>query len=112
MASPSDAKVHDIKSNEEYKQLVTESKGVVIVDCFAEWCGPCKVIAPVIDKYAEQFKDAKFYKFDIDNLPDIAQELGVSSIPNFKIFKDGELQESVVGANPPAILAAITKVSA
>jgi thioredoxin 1 len=62
-------------------------------------------------RFATQYSDVKFYKFDIDSLPDIAQELSVSSIPNFKIFKDGELVDNVVGAKPAAIEAAIKKAT-
>jgi len=104
-------KVHSLDSNDEYKSFVTSSKGVVVLDAFADWCGPCKVVAPQVDKLATQYSDVKFYKFDIDNLPDVAQELAVSSIPNFKIFKDGELVNEVVGAKPAAIEAAIKKAS-
>ena len=90
---------------EEYKTAI--ASGVAVIDCFATWCGPCKVIAPQIVQYAKEFPNAKFYKVDVDEVPDIAQELGVRAMPTFKIFKDGEIVGDVVGANPPAIKAAV-----
>lgn len=100
------------RSAEEYKSLVTESKEPVIVDFFAEWCGPCKAIAPAIEKFSETHEHVKFYKVDVDALADVAAENGISAMPTFLFFKDGELLETVRGANPPAIGAAVAKVAA
>ncbi|KAK1776014.1 thioredoxin [Copromyces sp. CBS 386.78] len=103
--------VHNIATTEEFKEAIAQNQ-IVILDAFATWCGPCKAIAPQIAKWSEepQFKDAVYFaKFDVDALPDLAQELGIRAMPTFVIFKDGEKADEFVGANPPALLATITK---
>lgn len=76
------------------------------------WCGPCKAIAPTIAKWSEeeQFKDKVYFaKFDVDAVPELAQELGVRAMPTFIIFKNGEKVGEIVGANPPALQQALIK---
>ncbi|ROT42926.1 thioredoxin-like protein [Sodiomyces alkalinus F11] len=117
--------VHNISSKEEFYQVikgevvtlsaggtVLPSKKVVILDSFAIWCGPCKMIAPVFQDMAKEFTNVHFIKFDVDQLPDLAQELGVAAMPTFFIFKDGQKVDKIQGANPPAIKAALVKYSA
>lgn len=99
-------------SKEEFKEKVTDSKDAIVLDCFAEWCGPCKAIAPKVDEFAAQYPDAKFYQFDVDELSDVAAELGVRAMPSFYLFKGGEVVDTVVGANPPALEAGIKKIIA
>ncbi|KAK8231540.1 Cop c 2-like protein, partial [Phyllosticta capitalensis] len=82
---------------------------LVVLDCFATWCGPCKVIAPQLVKFSEKFTSAKFYKLDVDEVPDVAQELGIRAMPTFLLFKGGEKIGEVVGANPKALEAAIAQ---
>ena len=81
----------------------------MIVDAFATWCGPCKMIAPKVVEYSKKYTDARFYKVDVDEVPDVAQELGIRAMPTFKLFKDGEDFETVMGANPVALEAAVAK---
>ena len=89
---------------DDYKSQVAQSSGVTVIDFFATWCGPCKVIAPVIAKWSEEddeLKDSvKFFKIDVDEAPEIAQEFGIRAMPTFAILKDGEKVDEVVGANP------------
>ncbi len=86
---------------EEYKSDVVEAKGVVVVDFFATWCGPCNMLGPVYEEVANEMGDkASFYKLDIDQAPDIAQENGVSSVPTIIIFKDGQEIDKMVGVMP------------
>ena len=75
----------------------------MILDCYAEGCGPCKAIAPKLDQWSEEYTDVKFYKVDVDKVQDVAQELGVSAMPTFILFKDGQKVTEVVGAVVPAI---------
>ncbi|KAK2810756.1 hypothetical protein FQN49_008516 [Arthroderma sp. PD_2] len=101
--------VHDIKSREEFTKAINGPK-LVLIDCFATWCGPCKAIAPKVDQLSvEHSDDVDVYKIDVDNSPEIAQELGVRSMPTFIFFKGGEKLDEVVGANPQALIAGITK---
>ncbi|CRG84329.1 hypothetical protein PISL3812_01626 [Talaromyces islandicus] len=97
-----------VKGKPQFDEAVLASDKLVLVDAFAEWCGPCKAIAPKIDEFSEKFKgEVNFVKFDVDDSPDVAQELGIRAMPTFLFFKNGEKVTEVVGANPPAILAAI-----
>jgi thioredoxin 1 len=85
---------------EEFDQLLT-SETLVVLDCTAAWCGPCKIIAPFIDQLAEVYAGrAKVVKLDIDVNKDLAKKLGIRSIPNVLIFKQGEQVESIVGRAP------------
>ena len=73
----------------------------------ATWCGPCKVIAPQIVKMSEAFPSVRFYKLDVDDVPDVAQELGVRAMPTFFVFKNGEKVNEVVGANQKSLEAMV-----
>jgi thioredoxin 1 len=76
---------------------------LLVVDCTATWCGPCKLVAPMMDELAEDYADrAKVYKLDVDVNKPIAKRFEVKSIPAVMIFKQGELVEKVVGAKPYA----------
>ena len=85
---------------QEFNEEVLKGKGVVLVDFFATWCGPCKALSPVLDELAEKVKDVKIVKVDIDADSDLASEYRVMSVPTLKIFKDGEVKESLVGGRP------------
>ncbi|KAL6244086.1 thioredoxin trx1 [Rhinocladiella similis] len=104
--------VHNLADKTSFKTSVYEAGAgkLVVVDCFATWCGPCKVIAPEVVKFSEsaEFKDkVDFYKIDVDEVPDVAQELGVRAMPTFMLFKNGEKVGEVVGANKRALEQAI-----
>ncbi|KIW60318.1 thioredoxin [Exophiala xenobiotica] len=104
--------VNPLHSKPSFRTSVYNAGGdkLVVVDCFATWCGPCKVIAPELVKFSEspEFKDkVAFYKIDVDEVPDIAQELGVRAMPTFMLFKNGEKVGEVVGANKKALEQAI-----
>jgi len=98
--------VHNVSSKAEFQSALKENN-IVVMDAFATWCGPCKVIAPQVVKFSEEFPDAHFIKLDVDEVPDVAQELGIRAMPTFLIFKAEEKVGEVVGVNPKALLAAI-----
>ncbi len=76
---------------------------LMVIDCTATWCGPCKLVAPMMDELAEDYVDrAKVFKLDVDVNKPIAKRFEVKSIPAVMIFKQGELVEKVVGAKPYA----------
>ena len=91
----------------DWQAKVLDADEPVLVDFFATWCGPCKMMAPVIDEVAaEKAGVVSVYKIDIDENPDIAQKYGVMSIPTFIAFKGGEPAKKTLGAQPKeAILA-------
>jgi len=103
--------VHNLQSVDDYKKALEDKDHFIVLDCFATWCGPCKMIAPTIVKFSEKYPDARFYKLDIDEVPDVAQELGIRAMPTFVFFKNGEKVGEVVGANPKAIEAGIQEHS-
>ena len=85
----------------QFKESVEENQGVVVVDFFATWCGPCKMLAPVFEQAGEEMKnDATFLKVDIDQSLEIAQQFKISTVPTMIIFKDGKPVESLVGFMP------------
>jgi len=84
-------------TSKEFEEFV--KKGLVFIDFFAEWCMPCVMMAPVIDEVSEKFKKKiKFGKVNINDNEILANKFGVSSIPNFVLFKDGKKIEQFVGA--------------
>lgn len=85
----------------DWQAKVLDAKEPVLVDFFATWCGPCKMMAPVIDEVAaEKAGEVKVYKIDIDDNMEIAQKYGVMSIPTFIVFKNGEPAAKTLGAQP------------
>ncbi len=88
-------------NQDNFKEEVLAADVPVLVDFFATWCGPCKVIAPTLEDLAgENEGSAKICKLDIDELPDIASEYGVMSVPTLIVFKQGKEVDRAVGALP------------
>ncbi len=88
-------------NGQTFEQEVTKSEGKVIVDFWAEWCGPCHAVSPVLDKIAQERQGAlKLVKVNIDENQDLAGRYGVMSIPTMILFKDGEPAAATMGARP------------
>jgi len=98
-----------IETAEQFKEAIAQDK-LVIVDFFATWCGPCKMIAPLLEKFSTQYPDAAFYKVDVDNLGSVAQEQEVSAMPTIKFYKSNSVVKTIVGANPNAIKQALEEL--
>ena len=78
--------------------------GLVLIDFYADWCGPCKMLMPVLDELAAEVKDAKIVKVNIDDSKALVEEFKVSSIPNLTLLKDGEVVYQDVGFKPKEML--------
>lgn len=85
-------------TNDSFEQEVLKTSGVVLLDLYATWCGPCKALSPIVEKIAEDNEGSvKVAKIDIDKNMEIAQQYNVRSIPTLLFFKDGEVVESLLG---------------
>lgn len=93
-----------IKSD-KFQKEVLESKVPVLVDFSATWCGPCKMMGPVLEQLSAEYEGkAKVFKVDIDESMDLAQKYQIMSVPNMLFFKDGKPIDAVVGVTPPTVL--------
>lgn len=91
-------------SAENFKQEVLEAKGKVLVDFFATWCGPCRMMSPIVDQLADELADVKVCKVDIDQAEALATEYGVEVVPTFIVFENGEAFKSVSGVMPKPVI--------
>ena len=93
-----------INSN-EFKNQVLDSSDVVMVDFFAEWCGPCKMLAPVLEELSSEMAGrAKILKVDVDKSPDLARKYGISGVPTVMVFRNGAPVDKMVGFQPKQVL--------
>lgn len=94
-------------TSQNFDTEVLQSDKVVLVDFWAEWCGPCKILGPVIEEIAEEMKDSdavKIAKLDVDENSDIAQQYGIQGIPTMKFFKNGEVVDEIIGLHPKEVI--------
>ncbi len=82
-------------NDKDFDDVIKEGK--VLVDCYATWCGPCRMLAPIVDEISNEKSDVKFYKLDVDNNPNTSIKYGIMSIPTLLIFENGELKNQAVG---------------
>ncbi|MCT4617714.1 MAG: thioredoxin [Candidatus Gracilibacteria bacterium] len=94
-----------IVTDADFNSEVLESQGVVLVDFYADWCGPCQMLSPVIDELATEMEGkAKVVKVNVDNAGETARKYGIMSIPTILLFKDGELVETLMGVQGKNVL--------
>lgn len=88
-----------------FEELVINSKDTIMVDFWAEWCGPCRAVSPILDQIAAEHSDKiKIVKLNVDDNPQMAMKYQITSIPAMKVFRGGEVVKTVIGAKPkPAI---------
>ena len=87
-------------TQDNFKSEVMESKVPVLIDVWARWCGPCKMMGPVVEEIANERTDIKVGKVNVDDEPELAEQFGIMSIPAFFLFKDGKPAAQTVGGQP------------
>ena len=97
--------------NEQTFEAAIAEAPLAVVDFFATWCGPCKMLAPILDGIEEETPDVAFYRVDVDQAPDLARRFGIMSIPTLIFFRDGNEFTKTVGVlRKPDLLAKLTEL--
>ncbi|KAJ7386509.1 glycerol ether metabolic process [Desmophyllum pertusum] len=99
-----------LETKEEFDKFLKDAGSkLVVIDFYAEWCGPCKAISPKVEKFSEEFSDVCFAKVNVDDNGDTAESEGVTAMPTFKLYKNGKKVDELVGANEQKLKALIEK---
>ena len=87
-------------TKDSFQDEVINSSKPVLLDFWASWCGPCRMVSPVLDEIAQERSDIKVCKVNVDEQPELAKQFGIMSIPTLMVFKDGKLVNQAMGARP------------
>ena len=96
-------------TKENFQAEVEQAQGTVLVDFWAQWCGPCRMQAPILEAFAGEHSDIKVAKCDVDETPELAEKFSIMSIPSLLVFKGGKLVKSAVGLHDKEALAALVR---
>lgn len=93
-------------TTDSFQNDVLSSDKPVLVDFWAEWCGPCRMVGPILEQIDGETDKLEVVKVNVDENPELAQQFQITSIPNMKVFKDGKVVKDIIGAKPKAALEA------
>ncbi len=96
-------------TKENYQKEVAESEKTVLLDFWASWCGPCRMVSPLVDEIAEETPAVRVGKVNVDEQPELAGAFGVSSIPTLVVMKNGQVVSKTVGARPKGQILSLLK---
>lgn len=91
-------------NKENFENEVEKAKGLVLVDFWAAWCGPCKMLSPIVDEVADECESVKVCKVNVDDEQELAAKFGVMSIPTLILFKNGSIANKMIGVQPKAAI--------
>ncbi|NLK93662.1 MAG: thioredoxin [Clostridiales bacterium] len=91
-------------NDSDFNEKVKKSEGIVIIDFYADWCGPCKMQGPVLEELQEEIQQVKIYKLDVDKNSITADEFKIQNIPTILVFKNGEMVDKKIGFQPKEVL--------
>ncbi len=94
-------------NNNNFQDEVMHSEKLVLLDFWASWCGPCRMVSPIVDEIAAERSDIKVCKINVDEQPELAAQFGVMSIPTLVVMKNGKVINQAVGARPKAQILAM-----
>ena len=92
-----------------FEEIVLKNEKTVLIDFYADWCGPCKMVAPIVEEIAEENPDVIVGKINVDDEMDLAVKFGISSIPALFVLKDGKIKDSAIGYKPKEVLLEMLK---
>lgn len=83
--------------NSKIEELVNNEKGIVILDFWAPWCGPCRMLSPILDEIKEKYKDIKIFKFNVDDSEEFVNDFNIQNVPTLIFFKNGKIIKQISG---------------
>tara|TARA_Y100000310_G_scaffold334233_1_gene413560 strand:- start:92138 stop:92446 length:309 start_codon:yes stop_codon:yes gene_type:complete len=91
-------------TEQNFQTEALDQKGVVIVDFYTDWCGPCKQLAPILEELSKEMKEVKFLKINAEEAANLASHYGVRSVPTLVLLKEGEVKDTITGMHPKEVL--------
>ena len=99
-----------IKINKtNFEEIVLKNEKTVLIDFYADWCGPCKMVAPIVEEISEEYPDVVVGKINVDDEMELAVKFGIQSIPALFVLKDGKVKDSAIGYKPKEVILEMLK---